>query len=96
MKTVKFYGSSDDLVEVEGTAPGCDEFNVGGAEYANFHIAGLAIRVEYAGNGCWSILVGQIDEDTPVTAKNITLVADGYTMVLDMEVPDDAYVSKVS
>jgi len=26
MQTIKFYGASDDLVEVCGTAPGCDEY----------------------------------------------------------------------
>lgn len=75
--TVVFYGSSDDLVEVEGTAPGCDEYN---AEDATFVVMcgehGAAhLRVQYG--DVWSITVAPLDEDTPMPA--VAVDADRYT-----------------
>lgn len=52
---VTFYGASDDLVEVEGKIPGCDEFNTDGAE---LECGGLKIAVAYGTTGCWHIGVG--------------------------------------
>ena len=58
MKTVTIYGSSDDLVEVEGDVPGCDEYGTIGdplfVELSN----GAAFRVEYTDRGVWT--VGQV------------------------------------
>ena len=91
MSALKIYGASDDLIEIEGTIPGCDEYN---AERAYFQVAGLQIGIEFAGPGTWEIAVGQIDEDTPVTATDMRLSVDGYTMVLDLDVPDGSYVTR--
>jgi hypothetical protein len=91
MSTVTFYGSSDDLVEVEGDVPGCDEYN---AEAAAFELAGLRIGVEYVKGGVWEIGV-MIDDDVPVTATNIRMEPSGYTMRLLLDVPEGSYVSRV-
>lgn len=97
MKHVKVYGSSDDLMEIEGDVPGCDEYN---GEHGAWTVAGLRIALRYGDNGCWHIKVGQIDEDVAVTAENLTLSINpridgrpGYSMLLDLDVPDDAYVT---
>lgn len=90
---VTFYGSSDDLIEVDGSIPGCDEYT---GESADFDIAGLIVRVFYNDGGCWSIAVGQIDEDVPVLARVESLVADGYTMKLTLDVPNGSHVTKVA
>lgn len=92
MSALKFYGASDDLIEVEGDIPGCDEYN---AEHAYFQIAGLQLALEFGGDGTWEIAVGMVDEDVPVTASNMRLSVDRYTMVLDMEVPTGAYVVRI-
>lgn len=92
MSRVRISGASDDLIEIEGSVPGCDEYN---AEHAYFQIAGLQLGVEYSGDGTWEIAVGMIDEDVPVTAADMRLSAEGYTMVLDMEVPPGAHVTRI-
>lgn len=101
MKELRFYGSSDDLIEVEGDVPGADEYN---GEIALFGVAGLFVRVWYGGfSGCWGIAVEQVDEDTPVLAENMRLAVKmrevgpdagrvGYSMLLTMDVPDDSRV----
>lgn len=88
---VSFYGASDDLIEVEGTIPGCDEYN---SEREVFVLAGLRICVEYGARGCWGIAVEQIDEEVLVTAEDMQLSVpwrdegtQGYSMRLDVKVP---------
>ncbi len=65
MHEVAIYGASDDLIEVEGDAPGCDEYN---AEEATFVVTGAngsatRVEVKYGAGGCWMIGVAPIDED---------------------------------
>jgi hypothetical protein len=99
MKPIAFYGASDDLIEVEGSFPGCDEYN---AEDGLFQIAGLLVSMAYGERGCWVIGTSKISENVPVLATNLRLSAPdrdngepGYTMRLDMEVPAGSYVTKV-
>lgn len=104
MKHLTIYGASDDLIEIEDRSAAEQEFgsdgwkkigeNVKGAdeydgEDATFVIAGLEIRV--FGGGDWWIAVKPVDEDFPVKAENITLTQhpSGYSMQLDLDVPDD-------
>jgi hypothetical protein len=75
--TAVFYGSSDDLVEVDGTAPGCEEYNT---EDATFVVmcgeqGAVHLRVQY--DDVWSITVAPLDEDTPMPA--VAMDADRYT-----------------
>ena len=95
MKHIKFYGVSDDLIEVEGEVPGCDEYN---GETATFMVAGLRVKVAFERNGCWSVTACQIDEEVAVEAENVTLSVSsgGYAMLLEMDVPDGSYVTKAS
>lgn len=94
MNRIRIYGGSDDLIEVEGNAKGCNEYD---GEKATFHIAGLIVTVSYSNenNGCWGIQVTQIDEDLPVKAENLSLFPLKYSMVLEMDIPEDSYISKV-
>lgn len=99
MKELRFYGASDDLIEVEGDVPGADEYN---GERAEFLIAGLVVTVTYEPSGCWQIAVCMEDEGVPVLAENVALrVCDAearglpeyagwspYSMLLSMDVPD--------
>lgn len=91
---VTFYGAGDDLVEVEGTIPGCDEYPT---DDATFGIGGLWVRVKYESDGVWSIAVKQVDEDVPVAARNISMGVhkSGYSMTLTLEVPAGSFVSMV-
>ncbi len=36
-----------------------------------------------------------IDEDVPVTSTDMRLSAEGYTMILEMEVPPGAHVTRI-
>jgi hypothetical protein len=55
METVRVYGASDDLIEVEGPAPVSDEFS--GGEKPKFvgFSDGTVLRVVYADDGCWRV-----------------------------------------
>ncbi len=56
--TVVVYGASDDLIEVEGTARGCDEYGGGDKPRRVVMLpSGDVFRVEYGadGRGVWSI-----------------------------------------
>lgn len=94
-KHVIFYGASDDLIEVEGNVPGCDEYTADGSDQANFECAGLRVGVFYTKDGVWGVSVGQIDEDVPVLAQVEALYARGYTMVLELAVPEGAHVTRL-
>ncbi len=108
---VEFYGASDDLIEVHGAIPGCDEYS---DESALFEVCGLRVAVDYMANGCWGIRCSQIDEGVPVTARDITLrpgaghsysdpevlagrarPESGYSMYLRMLVPPGSHVTRV-
>lgn len=94
MPTVTFYGASDDLVEVDGDVPGCDEYC---APAAAFEVAGLRVGVEYhEASGTWEIGVGLISENTEVVAQDVRLDSDGYTMRLTLYVPPGSYVPRAA
>jgi hypothetical protein len=74
VSTVTIYGASDDLVEVDGDVPGCDEY---GTDIATFKVTGQDDRVTrvgitYTANGCWSIAAAPWDEDVPMVPATIT------------------------
>lgn len=87
---VEIYGASDDLIEVEGTVPGCDEYPCAEAVFVLIGPAGQArVGVRYGSNGCWAIEVGPLGEDVPMLACAIEgrgysarAVFDGVTTVV--------------
>lgn len=96
MEAIAFYGASDDLIEVEGSIPGCDEFN---GENESFVVCGLRVEVGYTPRGVWDLTISQIDEGVPVTAERMKLSVQprsdgspGYSMRLDMEVPNGSVI----
>jgi hypothetical protein len=76
--TVTIYGASDDLIEVEGVIPGCDEYS---EESARFIVIGEAgstrVAVRYDENGVWAVTLSPLDEDTPMLAAVVG--SDRYT-----------------
>lgn len=100
MKTVKIYGASDDLVEVEGQLRGCDEFNAfGDTEHiGNIQIAtakdapGYTVAAVYT--GCWSFAVAPIDEDmVPDWPVRRSFGQDvRYSETVEIDCPDNATV----
>lgn len=80
MSVVTIYGSSDDLIEIEGTEPGCDEYN---ADDAHFVLIGpegqVRIRVWYGKRGVWIIAAAPVEEDAPMLP--LTIQGLGYSAV---------------
>lgn len=80
--TIEVYGASDDLVEVDGKAEGCDEYPAVNESRA-FVVTDTAgsrvlIAVNYT-NGVWSVGVRPVEEDVPAPPVHIN--ARGYTAV---------------
>ena len=109
MRTLKFYGASDDLFEVEGTKAGepdeIGSFNsITAVKIANDH-AGLIVVGVYAAHddmpkgmpGCWTIGICPLDEDIPLPDWQMkwSLSDLGYSPLLAIETPDDARVSQI-
>ncbi len=93
---VRFYGASDDLVEVEGDIPGCDEYCT--FEPETFYLAGLVIKIQYNTRGTWEINVSRLNELHKVTAASVKLYHDvdnHYTTTLEMWVPNDECVNRI-
>jgi hypothetical protein len=106
MKTLKFYGTSDDLFECDGGVSEelCD--NASG-KTMTFHVRteteGLLVTAKYMRNACWSIGLAQTDEGAAFPAWPISIgLADpsgypdprSYSTLITIEAPDDVQVSK--
>jgi hypothetical protein len=75
---VVIYGASDDLIEVEGDVPGCDEYN---DEAATFVLTGdggqVRVGMRYGRSGCWEATIAPLDEG--VAGPTATVSISGYT-----------------
>jgi hypothetical protein len=101
MAKVRVYGSSDDLIEVEGIE-GEDEFNetkggwVGVLESLDGDTA--LLYVDYRKNGTWTVTLGLWEDDYILPAWPIRLYSDkavnGYSVVAEITVPDGTTVSE--
>lgn len=89
---ITIYGASDDLIEVEG-CEGADEFNSyehGPVMWRGDLIApdGDALRVHALYGGCWSVAVGQVDEDRPLPDWDIDVFQEGrYSTGVKVDAP---------
>lgn len=91
-KTLKFYGASDDLFEVEGAIReeiGC--FNELGIYHLKSAEGEVLVVATYTDEGCWAIGLGQVEEGAPVPAWPVSysMHERGYSAQLTIEVPDD-------
>lgn len=55
MQTIKIYGASDDLVEVVGDVPGCDEYGFYDKPAFVELSTGDVFKVEYTERGVWTV-----------------------------------------
>lgn len=96
MRTIKFYGESDDLIEVEGDIPRCDEYG----QFGDKLKSPFVIRSEQGNakvypiyDGCWMFAVGHFDEDIPLPFYAIiTGKQHEFSMYVELTMPDDAVV----
>lgn len=102
MRTLKFYGASDDLFEIEGTTKdepdeiGC--FNSPVTVWVGNEDEGIFITGMYAPNNsssCWMIGISQMDEDMPLPDWEMSwgIGGRGYSVELTIEVPEGVVVS---
>lgn len=97
-KTLKFYGASDDLFEVEGAIReeiGC--FNELGIYHLKSAEGEVLVVATYTDEGCWAIGLGQVEEGKPVPAwpVSFTMHERGYSVQLTIDVPDDTQLVMV-
>lgn len=77
---VYVYGASDDLVEVEGNCPGCDEYS-GDDVYLRLIGKGNStiLRVSYESRGVWAIEVAPVAENLPMHEVRIVPSERSYS-----------------
>ena len=105
MKTIKIYGASDDLIEVEGSCKGCDEYNAGGTGplMGVIHLTTEenAVHVHCIYDGAWSFGVSPQDVEgddwsvMPWPMRRKYGIPVQYSETLEIDVPDDCEVSYV-
>ncbi len=108
MKTLKFYGASDDLFEIEGTNKGePDEIGIYGGAAAVSIVApdgtGLVVGGFYDlpkwphKGSCWTIAVSLLEEDKPLPAWPMRFETNknGYSPQLVIDAPDGSSVKRI-
>jgi hypothetical protein len=94
---IRIYGSSDDLVEIEG---GGHDDEIGAydkprcIEITNAEGHGVRVVAEYAPGsvGVWRMAVEQIDEDVPIPWPIRVVTEHGYSVAVVIDCPDDVTV----
>ena len=101
MRTLKFYGSSDDLIEVESTCRDDGEPDEIGGDNALLRVynriseEALHVVVMYGPYGLWIIGIMQDKEDEDLPPWPMKWSNSGYSVVLEMEVPDEVRVKHI-
>lgn len=77
--TVTMFGASDDLIEVDGSCPGCDEYP---GDDEHFVVTGdngdvVRVRVWFTRRGVWAIAAAPVREDEAMLP--VTISGEGRT-----------------
>ncbi len=93
MQRVTIYGTSDDIVEVEGIIGG-DEFTVDRNGTVNLCIGGiLLVNMSYGKYGStWTVEIGQVFEEVPIPDEwdiFLTQHTKGYSVQVNLDIPDN-------
>jgi len=104
MKTLKMYGTSDNLIESEGI-DGCDEFNVGyhGGVRSVFDLRldDEAIRIHAVYGGSWGFAItSENDRDDYRSIPDWPIRRSfgrdcEYSETIEIDVPNDAVLQRV-
>lgn len=98
MVTLRFSGYSDDVFgeykevkeEIDNCASGKPiQCRISSSE-GELLVAG---QYDQNKNGCWSISLSQVEEDVPIPNWPVRFSSEGYTAVLEIDVPDDYKVT---
>ena len=95
---LKFHGDSDDIRLV-----GRDDYELmdvsgwGAESYIKVSKGEEGFYVRFVYDGCWSMAIRQLDENTPIPnwLTNISIDAVGYSADLSFDVPDDVLVEEI-
>ena len=67
MQTIKIYGASDDLIEVDGKCKGCDEYGTGGSGplmgAIHLNAGDNSVHIHCIYDGSWAFAVCPQDGD---------------------------------
>lgn len=103
MKTLTFYGSSDDNFCYDVDGSGGDEIGSSNAIWSviNPHTGeGMHVYGHYSpddvNNGCWSVGLLQLNEDSVIPKWKTYFTYSGYTVELNIEAPDNVEVIRSS
>lgn len=104
MKTYKFSGASDDLVEIVDPDHGFDEipwYSRGRWKATIYDAAtdiGVVVHVKYTKLGTWLVGISQFDDEKPlVWPVRIAQSPDtSYSLQLEVDTPDTAVLTNVS
>lgn len=81
-ETITVYGSSDDLIEIEGATN--REYDSADSHFVLVGRGGQArLRVWYTKRGVWAIAAAPVDEDVPMLP--VTLTSEGYSAKATVE-----------
>jgi hypothetical protein len=98
---IRIYGASDDLIEVEG-CENADEFNSyekGPAVWRGDLRApnGEVMRAHAVFDGCWSVALGQADEEPmptwPISIQQHRSIT--YSVMAEIDAPDGTVLENV-
>lgn len=99
MKTIKIYGASDDLIEVDGKIKGCDEYGTGGTGplMGIVKIRGgeheIHVYCIYAGSWAFAVCPQDGDYDVmPWEMRREFGANSTYSETVEIDVPDDSEV----
>jgi hypothetical protein len=104
VKTIKIYGGSDDLIEVEGECKGCDEYNTGTYNMGphmgtiSLNAGDNSVRIHCIYDGSWAFAVCPQDGDfdfMPWDLRREFGANSPYSETVEIDVPDDCEVSFV-
>ena len=95
---LKFHGDSDDIRLVG--RDDCELMDVSGwgaESYIKVSKGEEGFYVRFVYDGCWSMAIRQLDENTPIPnwLTNISVDAVGYSADLSFDVPDDVLVEEI-
>lgn len=87
-EAVYVSGASDDLIEIEGSCSGCDEYPGHDEHFVLTGTGGRSVRVRvwYTRRGLWAIAVAPVDEGLPMLPVALDGAENGYSARL--MVPD--------
>jgi hypothetical protein len=101
MKTIRIYGASDDLLEIDGELPGCGEYDcwektaqveVVSPNGRLLVVGGYGAAGQTVGGWWFSPLFDDEDARAPEWECRVDLQARPYSVVLEIDAPEDAVV----